>query len=273
MRLYYAGIVVLGGFESLCQELGIKYRLLSFADVDDWGKQAFQFWTSGQSLDKFFLDSGAFGALTRGATIDLDRYCDFIKANEQYIYPYAALDVIGDWRGSAINYDKMLAKGLRPMPAFHMGSPFTELRRLLGTTDHLALGGVVGAREEEMRPWLDRCFRIIKDFWPVKIHLFGVMAQWALERYPLFSADSSGAIVGGGMGRVTVFERGRIDNYDWREYARLRLDGDVMDHVSKTRSTGKSGSAHMARRRINLITQLKLEKHVTDIWTQRGIVW
>jgi len=244
---------------------------MSFADIDSWAHNAFEYWVNECTLPRFFLDSGAFGALTRGATIDLQRYCEYITQHSERLDPYACLDVIGDWRGSARNYDVMLEKGLHPVPTYHMGSPDHELRRLLRLTDYLALGGVVGAQENEMRPWLDRCFRTIKDFWPKKIHVFGVMAQWTLERYPFYSADSSGAFVGAGMGRVSVFEQGKIIARPWVEYARTTYDGSVMDGVSQY--AAKKGSAHRGRSLLNIQAQLQLQRHITDVWKYRGITW
>src|SRR5262245_26997321 len=121
VKLYFAGNVTTAEQEpSLCKDAGIQYRLLSFADIDSWGKDAFAFWTSPQAPMPFFLDSGAFGALTRGAMIDLNRYSAYIKEHETSLYPYACLDVIGDWYGSAVNYDIMRSKGLNPLPTFHM---------------------------------------------------------------------------------------------------------------------------------------------------------
>lgn len=272
MRLYFAGNVTTSDQETaLCTIAGVQYRLLSFADIDSWGKDAFAFWTSDQAPERFFLDSGAFGAFTRNAEIDLERYCAYIKANEHRLYPYACLDVIGDWRGSAANFDRMRALGVDPVPTFHMNSPEAELHRLLKEADYIALGGVVGATRETMQPWLDKCWRVLRDYWPKKVHIFGVMAQWALERYPFYSADSSSALVGAGMGRVSTFSNSRVYTAGWAEYGRATYDGSVMDHVSEYRA--KAGSAHRGRSILNVKAQLALQRHVTDVWTNRGIVW
>lgn len=272
MKLYFAGNVTTAEQETeLCTKAGIQYRLLSFADIDSWGKDAFGFWTSERAPMPFFLDSGAFGALTRGATIDLKRYCEYIKSHAARLYPYACLDVIGDWRGSAINYDTMLGEGLDPVPTYHMGSPEHEFHRLLRMADYIALGGVVGATRETMQPWLDQCWRILRDYWPKKVHVFGVMAQWALERYPFYSADSSSALVGAGMGRVSVWEQAKVTAIGWQEYGQKYYDGLVMDGVSRVQAKG--GSAHRGRSYLNIRTQLTLQRHVTDVWRLRGIDW
>ena len=273
MKLFFAGNAITAENEIFLCGAGLTYRLLSFADIDTWSSSAFGFWTGTNAPAPLFLDSGAFGAFTRGQTIDLKYYCDFIKKHPDKFYPYASLDVIGDWRASSHNWDLMREQGVEAMPTFHMGSPKDELRRLLKDAPYIAMGGVVGATQETMQPWLDGCWRVIKDHWPVKVHIFGVMAQWALERYPWYSADSSSALVGAGMGRVTVFEAGRVTSLPWTEYAEKTYDGDVMDHVAYGELRAKKGSAWKGRARINIQSQLALQTHITDVWAQRGIVW
>ena len=47
-----------------------------------------------------FLDSGAFSAWTRGMEIDIQKYIEFIKQNQDIITVYANLDVISKDRFS-----------------------------------------------------------------------------------------------------------------------------------------------------------------------------
>ncbi len=274
MRIYHAGGVASREQERMLTSIaGVRHRLLSFADIDERAKEAFEFWTSARAPCPFFLDSGAFGACTRGVTIDLDRYCDYIEEHADRVNPYASLDVIGDWRRSAANYDAMRARGLQPIPTFHMGSPGQELRRLLLETDHLALGGLVRASPKRLRPWLDACFAVINEYWPRKIHAFGLTAPWALERYPFCTADSATALIGAGQGRVSVFTGGRMRSMPWREYASQSQCPDtfVMDGISPMRI--RSGSAHRGRTVRNIEAFQLLEQHVTEYWAERQVVW
>lgn len=271
MKLFFAGNAITAENEIFLTSCGLKYRLLSFADIDTWSSSAFSYWVGDSAPDRLFLDSGAFGAFTRGQVIDLVYYCDFIKKHEGKFYPYASLDVIGDWRGSARNYDLMRAQGVNPMPTFHMGSPQDELRRILREADYIAMGGVVGATQDTLRPWLDKCWRTIMEFWPVKVHVFGVMAQWCLERYPWYSADSSSSLVGAGMGRVMTFPKGKIISEDWATYAQMNYEGIVVDHLSSLQA--KKGSAWKGRAMLNIQSQVQLQRFITDVWTARGITW
>lgn len=275
MRLYVAGNAVHGDSEQQMRETGLGNRLVTFADVDDWARRSFAYWVENRPQDvHVFLDSGAFGAYTRGAVIDLDRYCAYIAEYRDALECYAALDVIGDWRASARNLDAMLARGLDPIPCFHRGSPYEELDRLARDHKYLALGGLVGGEgkrgmltPDAVQPHLDACWRVLERRWPVKVHVFGVLAQWVLERYPFYSADSATAIMGAGMGRVQAFLDGEIVSDGWREICRRDMDGTIMDGV------GAKGSAHNGRKVFNVRAQLAYERYLTDLWAARGVSW
>ncbi len=279
MKLYIAGNGRQAESDLIDYRTGARNRLLSYAFIDDWADLAFQFWVEERPESaSVFLDSGAFSAMSRGSKIDMDKYCTYIEQHKDALACYAALDVIGDWRATAVNLDAMLQRGLQPIPCFHRGSPWGELDRIAKDHKHIALGGMVGGEgkrgtttEDDLSPHLDHCFAIIKRHWPVKVHVFGVVAQWVLEKYPLYSADSSSAIMGAGMGRVSQFKGGRLRSLSWTEYGRDTHDGAVMDGVGRT--GGKSQSAHPGRRKRNIEAMLALERYVTDLWTQRGVTW
>lgn len=262
---------------------GVRHRLLTFADVDGWAREAFEFWVqqaTPPSGARVFLDSGAFSAYTRKATIDLGRYCDYIKQHSAALDCYAALDVIGDWRATAKNVAEMCSRGLQPLPTFHRGSPWEELDRIAAEHPYIALGGMVGGQgkrgsvlEDDLSPHLDHCFRVLEKRWPVKVHAFGVIAQWVLERYPFFSADSATAIMGAGMGRVIRFRDGQLRSGAWTDDVARTWDGAVADGVGRASKDGGSKSAHAGRRRRNVEALLAYERYLTRLWTARGISW
>ena len=269
MKLYFAGNVGLAAEYLFC-EAGLEWRLLSFAEIDNL-KDVFRFWASDDAPEPFFLDSGAFGAMTRGMVININRYCDYIEEHEKHLEPYASLDVIGNWQGSARNYDAMRERGLKPIPTFHLNSPLHELERLLKDADYIAMGGLVGSSRKIVEPWLDKCWRVIRGYWPKRVHAFGVTAQWALERYPWYSADSSSSIVGGGLARIFHWDNAKLVAMHQGEYGRRFLDGSILDHVAINRA--KNGSAHIGRRVANVKAQVVLQRHITNVWARRGIIW
>ncbi len=275
MKLYFAGNLV--GFEKPVYDWGVRNRLLTFADKDNWAKDAFGAWIQDLSYQNVsvFLDSGAFSAWSRGAVLSMPTYCDYIKQHSARLDIYANIDVIGDWRGSARNLDKMLTEGLKPMAVFHKGSPWDELHRLSNLGLPLALGGLVGKGKSvtagNIQGYLDQCWSRLRHHWPIRVHVFGVVAQWVLERYPWFSADSSTALVSAGMGRVQQWVKGHVQTDNWIVHAKKTLNGRLVDGVALDRA--KNGSAHLGRRAHNVLAQLAMERHVTDLWTSRGVMW
>jgi hypothetical protein len=271
MILYCAGVTpTVGGIHDieLYRDAGLRHRLLSYAERHQLA-DAFAFWMSDLPGKRLFMDSGAFGAHTRGAKIPLDEYCDFCLENRERMTVYAALDVIKDWQGTARNLDAMRARGLEPLPTFHRGSPMAELQRLLGEYEYIALGGVVSDKSgaEELRAWFDQAWATIRPYWPRRVHAFGVTAQWALERYPFHSADSSAALVGAGMGRVMQFAGGVVRGVPWRQHVRATMDASLADGVCV------EGSAYAKRRAWNSLVIRDYERYITDLWAARGISW
>lgn len=274
MNFYAAGNDVLGDnignkeleYVNRALKVGLRNRLLSFVDVD-LVKGAFQFWLNPQLQDKkVFIDSGAFSAFTRGAKIDIKKYCDWLKQHLQEIEVYAGLDVIGDWQASAKNQDYMEAQGLKPLPTLQFKSPIAELERIVKKYEYFALGGLVPLSRSKpvLNAWLTKCWSVIKKYWPRKVHCLGITAQPILEKYPFYSCDSTAAIMGGGMGRVMDFVGGKLSHSDW--VTELK-EG----HYQTADKDGKS--AHLDRRIHNIKAMVAFEKYITELWKKRGIVW
>jgi|TARA_R110000824_G_scaffold260399_1_gene449071 hypothetical protein len=251
--------------------VGLRNRLVSFAFKRG---SPFRWWVSerpetggppdGSSV---FLDSGAFSALTQNITIDLDTYIKCIHTYKKHLDVYASLDVIGDAKASQANTDYMESCGLWPLPTFHRGSKWTDLHYMCERYDHFALGGVASetTRRESIQPWLDGCLSIIKGYWPRRIHGFGIQAQWALERYPFYSSDSSSVVMAASFGGVNRFQNGKYFCTHWKEYAAEKVTSSIVDTVEQ--------SAYIERERLNAIALVAFEKHLTELWRVRGVDW
>lgn len=269
MKLYHAGSAT-----HTLYDCGVRRPLLAYSDV---GSAAFQFWIGESPAGAdVFLDCGAYAAYMHGRTVDLGEYCDYLSAHADRVGAYAALDVIGDWRASAAHLETMLARGLRPVPVFHRGSPLSELDRLAREHHHIALGGMMSLGGQKMhrqtpeflQPHLDAVFRVLERHWPVRVHLFGSFTQWVLERYPVFSADSATVVLGAALGTYARFQHGIIRWKYWWEDVPETLDGALGDLSGSTKA-----EARAARWRTSAQSMLRFERHVTDIWTQRGVSW
>lgn len=158
---------------------------------------------------RFFLDSGAYSAWTKGTAIDIDEYCAFIRENIEHLDVYASLDVIPgkpnqiasiQERNEAAeqswaNYLYMLREGLDPIPVYHYGEDMRFLERMLEHgCGYIGIGGLVGVPSEQRRMFLDRVFdRITDDAGKpvVKTHGFGMTSIPLIFRYPWYSVDST----------------------------------------------------------------------------------
>jgi hypothetical protein len=280
MIVYHSGQFTEIGEPLLLAE-GRPSRLLSYFDMmynGDGNKRALDIWLK-EAPDRLLLDSGAFSAYSLKKPVHLQGYCEFLL-DRPTVALYAALDVIRDWRATAKNLDAMLDMGLRPVPIFQWGAPLEELDRLARNHPVLALGGLVSdvMSPAVLQQWLDRCWSVLRRHWPRRVHAFGVQAQWALERYPFYSTDSTTTIVGGGMGRMCHFEYGvlQTNTGSWVEVARATMNGDLVDGVGDPLGPSRSAtrpSAHRHRRLYNLRVLLMFERYITNLWRARGVEW
>ena len=158
---------------------------------------------------RFFLDSGAYSAWSRGTVIDIDEYMEFIRANSDLLEVYASLDVIPGAPGRAAttterdeaaeqswaNYLYMVKDGLSPLPVYHYGEHRRFLDRMIESgCPYIGIGGLVGIPGASRRLWLDGVFHHITNdagFPIVKTHGFGMTAVPLIFRYPWYSIDST----------------------------------------------------------------------------------
>lgn len=238
MKLYFAG----DGYEDIIVSENANY-LVSFF----YRKQCKSYLRNTKK--KVFLDSGGFSAMTQGKDVNISEYCEFIEQNRNRFDTYAALDVIGDWEATKENTEYMESKGLKPLPTFHYGSPFSELERLVEKYDYIALGGLVpiAKQRKKMQYHLDKCFSIIRN--KCKIHGFGVNALWAWNRYPFYSVDAS----------------------SWLAPTRYGSSHFIKDqHLNRFES---KNTHYKERVRRELRHYTKQAKEITRLWAKRGIIW
>lgn len=182
---------------------------------------------------KLMLDSGAYSALTRGETIDVRKYIDFVKENAELVHSYVNLDVIpGGSTPRALeeaasasykNLQAMWKANLKPLPVFHIGEDFKWLQRLLDDGErYIGLGGMAKAKQDVRRKWLDKVWTVLSDDQGrplVKVHGFGLTAVEHLKRYPWYSVDSTAWALAGGYGIVFVPQlKGDKHGNNWFDY-------------------------------------------------------
>jgi hypothetical protein len=184
--------------------------LVSYAYLEPFLKRRAQY-----RYRDWVLDSGAFTAHAAGKPVELARYIEKaleLLAGEDPPAEVFALDVIGDWRASARNTDLLWAQGVRAIPAYHVGSPATELGRLAGAFPKIALGGAVGYRKK--LEWAQQCFARV---WSKRIHGFGFGSEKAIMALPWHSVDA------------TNWEIGPCKYGRWQSYGNMSVRGSKQD--------------------------------------------
>jgi hypothetical protein len=266
MKLYFAGDP--GGGKERAQrflQAGMHRYLYSYFSVAHNLSSHIERDIIGVIPD-LFLDSGAFSAFTQKKPINLEKYIAYIHGEKNRLSVYAVLDVIGDAKGTAQNQAIMEANGLAPLPTFHNGSDYRELERLCERYDYIALGGLVpiAARRPVLTAHLDRCFSVIRKYWPKRIHGFGMSGAYALDRYPWYSADSSSYVTKAGFGGIIDAKGGKFRSVTGLSKA----PKPGYEHLADF-----GGKAYMERRYHTISAVRQMERYYTDLWRERGIVW
>lgn len=221
MKLYIAGI-----FSSNFSVGERGYLLLTeeerrMRDKVEWMLESYHYIHSQRYVDKIrakgnrvFLDSGAFSAMTKGVTIDLRKYVNYIKANIDIIehvdgQPVASvLDGIGDPYKTYCNQLEMEHLGVRPLPCFHYGEDERYLEWYVQNYSYITLGGMVPISTPQLKIWLDRIwgkYLTFPDGRPrIKVHGFGLTTPSLMARYPWYSVDSSSWIRLGWAGSIIM---------------------------------------------------------------------
>lgn len=172
---------------------------------------------SGEYLGKIFIDSGAFTAHTKGITVDVDEYIDYLNSITNWVHCFAQVDCIPGQFGKP-KTDEQLAEApklswdnylyMRPklkephklLPVYHQGESVKWLHNMLEWTDdngnHIPYIGISPANDKsqkEKNAFIDMCFYEIRNSSNPKVmtHAFGMTNLDTLTKYPFTSADST----------------------------------------------------------------------------------
>jgi hypothetical protein len=242
----------------------------------------------GKSLDfidhtkfkKSFLDSGAYSAMTKNTVIPFDEYLNFCKETKDHWTTINGLDVIGDYKATAENQEKMESSGIHSMPTFHVGSPIEELHKLCQKYDYIALGGLVpySLNPKFIREWLDYCFSVIKLYWPKKVHAFGVNSFKLWLEYPFYSVDATSYImVAQKFAGVQIFHRGKLLKFSGfgnrmnekeLELLKKKAPGLILQYKDRD---GQNN--YIERTNVTIRSLQEAADYATEVWKQRGITW
>lgn len=180
---------------------------------------------------ELMLDSGVFSAWSRGISLPIEGYIDYIKRNKSLLFSYVNMDKIpgapgqprtqemldDSARQSYHNLEIMRDAGLRPIPVVHQGESFSWLEKLLEEGEsYVGVSTNKFGRASVQMSWLDKAFTLMtnKKGEPlVKVHGFGITKPEFMLRYPWYSVDSTTWALGAGFGKiiVPVYENGKFN--------------------------------------------------------------
>lgn len=156
-----------------------------------------------------FLDSGAFSAFTRGVTIDLQEYADFVIENKDILHTASNLDIIGrgSEEGTYKNQKTLEKMGATIQPVHHARDADKWLQKYMAEGyDYIFLGGMVPETTQYLREWLDHMWGTYltnKDGTPkIKVHGFGLTTGELMWRYPWYSVDSTSWVMNSSFGSI-----------------------------------------------------------------------
>lgn len=176
---------------------------------------------------KLFVDSGAFTAHTKGAELDVDKYIEWMNAEDDKVTIFAQVDKIPGTFGqpktreellkapelSWENYLYMRSKCVSPdklLPVFHAGEDYKWLHNMLEFTDngnhipYICLSPANDSRLSDKVKFLYKCYDIIEHSSnpDVKTHLLGFTSLPNLELLPAYSADGTSWLHIGNKGNI-----------------------------------------------------------------------
>lgn len=174
---------------------------------------------------KVLLDSGAFGAHSKGSVIKLKDYISFCRKWRKWFDEVVVLDVIPGRvsiaeaaEQSMENLKVMRDEGLDVLPVYHAKEPMSVLFSLIDAGySRIGFGGAVKTMSYEARSaWLTRCFSTLREkklLDGLRIHGFGITSYDQLVSFPWGSVDSASWGIAAGMGSVYMpkIRRGKAD--------------------------------------------------------------
>jgi len=166
--------------------LGVPGLLTSFVSLKSFLKHRHKY-----TFRDWVLDSGAYSAHTSGVVIDLAEYtatCKHLLETDPTLSEVFALDVIGDWRASLRNTERMWADGVPAIPCYHQTEPDHVLIGLARDFPKIAIGGIAHINAHKKREWAKQCFARV---WPKPIHGFGISAEKTVMALPWHSVDAT----------------------------------------------------------------------------------
>ena len=162
-----------------------------------------------------------------------------------------ALDVIGDWRASLKNCERMWEAGVPAIPCYHIGEPDDALRHIASTYPKIALGGVAMRRGDAKMAFARRCFGMV---WPKRIHGFGFGRESDILGLPWHSVDATNWEIGPcGFGRWIKYGQMQVrgSRQNLRSQVQHYLDLETKARIKWAKQMAELGSDDLSVRLVD----------------------
>ena len=177
------------------------------------------------------LDSGAFSAwaaqkqaAAKGrtlASLDVDAYGAWLAEHASQFWQYITLDVVRDPAGSQRNLERLVQRGLRPMPVFVYPESYDRVPELVAVNPYLAVAGGTDASRDFMQQRFTRVFE--RSEGRALIHGLAYVKYPDCAQLPLHSVDSSSFNGGKRYGTLARFvPRKGMEQLKGMAYAKTR---------------------------------------------------
>ena len=176
---------------------------------------------------RLLIDSGAFTAWKSGKPIRLQHYQKFLSELPFSPFRYFTLDVIGDEKATAGNYETMRRCGFSPVPIFTRGADPASIDGYFETSDLVGIGGLVGTNDA--KGYVNGIMKSVGDR---RVHWLGFNALPFIARHRPYSCDSSTWSESVRFGKINVY----LGAGKWKKVHRRDFDSrppaDVMRAIA-----------------------------------------
>jgi hypothetical protein len=203
----------------------LSYHYYRSVDLDKVFAEKFS-----KPYPQVFADSGAFSAFTQGVDINLREYAAWLKRWSHYLTAYSNLDVIGNAEQTRVNQARLEDLGLKPLPVFHTGEPWSYLEWYIERYQYMALGGMVPYLRDHklLMPWLIQAFKMAKG--RTVYHGFGCTNWTIVKALPWYSIDSTSWLSAARYGQVPLFDdvKGGFAQFDLGNYKTIYRHAELI---------------------------------------------
>ncbi len=221
-----------------------------------------------------YIDSGVFSARKRGIDIPYKELGEFYQRNSIFCDHVFNMDE-GSHKQQLSNCKALKLMGVPVIGIYHMDMPLDYLLQFYEINPYISVsffkcGGPGGKQATQQ---LDRIFNFLLKHFSIdkfiKVHALGTEAFSILNKYPFFSADSTGAKSAYAYGFNT------INHPKSRQPIQVKKNDKslIQNGFLAIKGHGRQSKDTLIRTIEAYKSRVIYNKHLSEIWQRRGIRW